>query len=311
MNKPLLALALAASLPCGARAAKLRVVATFPDLADIARDVGATHVRVVGIARGTEDPHQVVMKPSFVPKLHAADAVVFNGLTLEHSFLPGLLEAAANPNMRPDTFRTCLGQGCIDCSKGVPIRQKPADIARSQGELHPMGNPHYDVDPENGLVVAKNIAEGLSAIDPAHAADYERNEKAFAARLRAKIAQWKKELAPLKGVKAVSFHEDVAYLGHFTGLDFIDTVEFKPGVPATPAHWVKLIEEMKAQNVKLIVHEQQYSSDQARALARQTGARIATIGVMGDAFPGTAHYIDFVQHNIDAILAAAGMSPRS
>ena len=108
-----------------AHAADLKVVATFPELADLAKEIGGTHAKVTGIARGTEDPHQIVMKPSFATKLNEADAVVFNGLTLEHSFLPALLEAASNSRMVPDTFQTCTGPGCIDCSSGMTVSPIP------------------------------------------------------------------------------------------------------------------------------------------------------------------------------------------
>ncbi|MDE2291429.1 MAG: zinc ABC transporter substrate-binding protein [Elusimicrobia bacterium] len=306
MKTLILTALLTSALGATAQARTLRVLATFPELADIAREVGGKHVSVQGIARGTEDPHQIVMKPSFVTKLNRADAVVYNGLTLEHSFLPGLLETASNPRMRADTFRTCLGQGCIDCSEGLHVLDKPADISRSQGELHPYGNPHYDVDPANGLLVARNIEKGLARIDPAHAADYAANLKAYEKRLEAKLAVWRRMAAPLKGVKAVSFHEDVDYLAAFTGLDFVGTIEDKPGVPPTPPHLVKLVQLMKDQGVKLIVREQQYAPQTSDWLAAQTGAKVAVIGVMANAFPGTATFIDYQQHNLEALLQAAG-----
>jgi ABC-type Zn uptake system ZnuABC Zn-binding protein ZnuA len=301
-------LAMTAALLLGtaaARAADLKVVATFPELADLAQEIGGGHVKVTGIARGTEDPHQIVMKPSFATKLNEADAVVYNGLTLEHSFLPALLEAAANARMAPDTFQTCQGPGCIDCSAGVRILEKPADLSRAQGELHPAGNPHYELDPANGLVAAKNIAAGFTRLDPAHAGDYKKNYDAYAAKLKSAIAELKKQAAPLKGLKAVSYHQDIAYLASFTGLDFIDTVEPKPGVPPTPPHLSKLVDEMKAQGVKLIVLEQQYSPRDANWLAEQTGAKVAVIGVMARAFPDAGTYIKFAQHNVKALVEAA------
>lgn len=287
-----------------ARAAALKVVATFPELADLAREIGGADVTVTGIARGVEDPHQIVMKPSFAVKLNEADAVIYNGLTLEHSFLPALLEAASNARMVPDTFQTCVGPGCIDCSKGVHILEKPADLSRAQGELHPAGNPHYELNPENGLVAAKNIADAFSRLDPAHAAGYKKNLEAYSAKLKAEVAELKKLAAALKGLKAVSHHADIAYLAEFTGLDFVDTVELKPGVAPTPPHLAKLVEEMKAQNVRLIVREQQYSPKNADWLAEQTGARVAVIAVMANAFPDAGSMIKFQQHNIKALLAA-------
>lgn len=305
-TKRLLAAAALCALALPAAAAPLRVLATFPDLADIARRVGGSHVTVEAIARGTEDPHQVVMRPSFVPKLNRADAVVFMGLTLEHSFLPGLLDAAVNPSMRTDAVRECVGPACIDCSNGVAILEKPATLSRSEGELHPFGNPHYNVGPQNGPRIARNIAEGLARVDPADAADFKKNLDAYLAELDQRLADWRRRVAPLKGMKAVSYHRDVAYLGAFTGLDFVDTIELKPGVAPTPTHLESLVAKMKLDGVKIIVCEQHFSPQSCEWLADKTGAKIAVIGVMANAFPGATSYVDFEEHNLKAVLKAAG-----
>ena len=308
--KIIIALTVAAlALVGSASAAPLRVLATFPDLADVARRIGGADVTVESIARGTEDPHQVVMRPSFVPKLNRADAVVFMGLTLEHAFLPGLLDAAVNPKMRTDSVRECVGPGCIDVSAGVAILEKPTTLSRSEGELHPYGNPHYNVGPQNGPQIARNVAEGLARIDPAHEADYRKNLVAYLAELNADLAGWKKLVAPLKGMKAVSYHKDVAYMGAFTGLDFVDTIELKPGVPPTPTHLEALVGKMKADGVKIIVCEQHFSRESCDWLAERTGAKVAVIGVMAGAFPDADTYAKMQDHNIRAIAGAAGLTP--
>ena len=300
----LLALAAAVS-PSAASAAKLRVIATIPGLADMTERIGGDHVSVESLAHGSEDIHQVVMRPSFVPKLNRADAVVYLGLTVEHSFLPGLLDAAVNPKMRTDPVRECVGPGCIDCSENVPILEKPSSLSRAEGELHPYGNPHYNVGPQNGPQIARNIAAGLERVDPAHKDDYEKNLKSYLDELDAKIAQWKKLVAPLKGMKAISYHKDVAYLGAFTGLDFVDTVELKPGVPPTPTHINQLVEEMKRDNVKLIVREQHFSPQIPEWLAQQTGAKIAVIGVMAKSMPNTETWEKLMDRNLNDIVDAA------
>ncbi len=309
MKKPaFLAVALALStLAATARAAgKLRVVATTPELVDITRRVGGERVSVDGMARGTEDIHQVVMRPSFVTKLNKADAVVFLGLNVEHSFLWGLLDVAANPRMRADFVKTCIGPACIDCSEGIAVLDKPASVSRSEGELHPQGNPHYNMSPDNGPAIARNIARGLSRISPEHKEEFERNLKAYLAELEPKAAELRKQAAALKGLKAVSYHKDMAYLGRFTGIDFIDTVELKPGVGPTPAHLTELVKKMKEQGVKLIAREQHFEPKTCEWLAAQTGARVAVLGVMANAFPDTETFIRFSEKNIKALLEAAG-----
>jgi len=282
----------------------LNVVATTPDMTDLASRVGGSLVKVVSIARGTEDIHQVVMKPSFVTKLNKADAVVYMGLTVEHAFLPGLLAVAANPKMRQDEVKECAGPGCVDCSAGLKVLGRPANLSRTEGEQHPQGNPHYNVDPAEGPRMARIIAARFSEIDPAHKADYVKNLEAYLSELEPKIAEWRKEAAALKGVKAVSVHEDVAYLGRFTGIDFVSTLELKPGVAPTPTHLTELVALMKAQDIKLIVREQQYDPKQCEWLAAQTGAKIAVVGTMAHAFPDTETFIKFSEHNINSLLEA-------
>lgn len=295
---------LAAAAPAHA---KLRVIATIPDLADMTQRIGGKEVEVEGsLARGSEDIHQVVMRPSFVTKLNRADAVVYLGLTVEHSFLPGLLDAAVNPKMKTDPIRECVGPGCIDCSDGVPILEKPESLSRSEGELHPYGNPHYNLGPNNGPQIARNIAKGLSRLDPEHAAEYDKNLQEYLKELDGKMAEWKKLVAPLKGMKAVSYHKDVAYLAKFTGLDFIDTVELKPGVAPTPTHLEALVREMKAQGVKILVREQHFEAKTPQWLSDQTGAKIAVIGVMGNSMPETKTWVELMDKNLKDLVAAAG-----
>ena len=290
-------------------ASALRVVATIPELGDIAQRVGGDRVSVDVLARGSEDIHQVVMRPSLIPKLNRADAVVYLGMTVEHSFLPGLLNVAANPNLRTDAVKECVGPGCIDCSENLRVLEKPSSLSRSEGEIHPFGNPHYNMDPDDGVLIARNIAAGLERVDPGHAADYEKNLKAYLAELNAKLVEWRKWVAPLKGVKAVSYHQDVAYLGRFTGVEFVGTLELKPGVAPTPTHLEQLVQLMKQDHVALVVREQQYDPKTPAWLAANAGARVATIGTMAKALPDTETFIKMSERNLKSLLDALGKAP--
>jgi zinc/manganese transport system substrate-binding protein len=148
---------LAAAQPASAA---LRVVATLPDVADMARQIGGERVEVVTIATGAQDPHKVPVKPSFVTKLNRADALIVQGLGLEHAFLPPLLEVASNPKILP------TGPAYIDASIYIEPLEVPTSQNRSQGELHPLGNPHFNLDPVRGKQMARAIAEGLARVDP-------------------------------------------------------------------------------------------------------------------------------------------------
>ena len=283
--------------------AALRVVATLPDVADMARQIGGERVEVVTIAEGSQDPHKVPAKPSFVTKLNRADALVVQGLGLEHAFLPALLEVARNPKIAPGA------PAYIDASLYVQPLEVPESQNRSQGELHPLGNPHFNLDPVQGKLMARAIAEGLARVDPDGKADYEAGLARFTALLDRKIPEWDALAAPLRGVKAVSYHQDLPYLAKRYGIELIGTIETKPGVPATPGHLEELVAAMKQQHAQLVIREVAYELPLAETVAQQTGARLATISTLTGGLPGADTYVAFVDANLRALVAALGAKP--
>jgi len=280
-------------------AASLRVVASTPDVADITRQIGGDRVSVVPIASGTQDPHKVPVKPSFVTKLNRADALVVQGLGLEHAFIPPLLEAARNAAILPGA------PGYIDASLYVKPLEVPSSQSRTQGELHPLGNPHFNLDPVQGRLMARAIAEGLERVDPGGAATYRDGLARFTELLDRRIPEWETLAAPLRGVKIVSYHADLAYLAARYGLVRVGTIELKPGVPATPAHLEELLATMQREGVKLIVQEVAYDPGLAESLAQRTGARIAKISTLAGGL-GPEGYVDSIQANLESLLAALG-----
>ena len=297
--------ALAFVLAAPAAGAALRVVATLPDVADMTRQIGGERVSVETIAQGGQDPHKVPVKPSFVTKLNRADALVVQGLGLEHAFLPALLEVASNPKILPG------GPAWIDASRYVQPLEVPIGQNRAQGELHPLGNPHFNLDPVRGKLMARAIAEGLARVDPAGAAAYQAGLERFLAQLDAKIAEWSERAAPLRGVKAVSYHQDLPYLADRFGLVLVGTIETKPGVPATPRHLEELVATMQREQVKLVIREIAYELPLAQTVAERTGARVATISTLAGGLPGTQGYVDSIDANLTALLeAAAAGEPR-
>jgi zinc/manganese transport system substrate-binding protein len=287
-------------LPLGSDPAEaaLRVVAALPDVGDMARQIGGERVEVQTLAEGSQDPHKVPIKPSFVTKLNRADALVVQGLGLEHTFLPALLEVASNPKILP------TGAAYIDASVYVRPLEVPASQARSQGELHPLGNPHINLDPVRGKLMARAIAEGLARVDPAGASAYEAGLRRFTALLDRKIAEWEQLAAPLRGVKAVSYHQDLVYLAERYGLELVGTIETKPGVPATPGHLEELIDTMKREGVRLVIREVAYEMPLAQTVAERTGARVATISTLAGGLPGTDGYVESIEANLKALVQA-------
>ncbi len=278
--------------------AALRVVATTPDVADLTRQIGGDRVEVETLAGGDQDPHRVPVKPSFVTKLNRADALVVQGLGLEHAFLPALLEASRNPAISP-------GQPAyVDASLYVEPLEVPTSLSREQGELHPLGNPHFNLDPVEGGKMARAIAEGLERADPAGAETYRQGLARFSSALDARIAEWQRRAEPLRGRKVISSHLDLPYLARRFGFEVIGTLEYKPGVPATPAHLEGLIALGQREHVDLVVHEVYFDEALARSVAARLGVPVATVSVMTGGLPGASGYLAFVDANLDALLAA-------
>lgn len=289
-------LALLMALP--AQAGKLRVVTSLTDLADFARSIGGDHVEVRSLASGVEDTHGIPMKPSFVPLLNRAEVLIVVGYGCEHSFLPALVEASRNS-------RIAVGQpGYVDCSRGIVPLEVPGTLDRSEGDVHPNGNPHYLLDPVLARNAVQTIADGLAAADPGHRDDYLRNRDAYLARLDAKIAEWQKTLAPARGRAFVSYHNHWPYFASRFGLVRAGTIEMKSGIDPTPRHIEGLIASMKAAQVPLVVREPQFPEKVPAMVAQQTGARLVTLPIMPGGVPGTKTYIEMMDYIVSTVAAA-------
>jgi ABC-type Zn uptake system ZnuABC Zn-binding protein ZnuA len=280
-----------------AQAQRIRVITTIPELADMTRQIGKELVEVESLTRGVEYMHAVPVKPSFVPKLNRADILVENGLDLEISWLAALLEVANNSKILP-------GQpGRIDCSVGISVLDVPRTVDRSEGDVHPKGNPHYTLDPLNGKTMARNIAAGLSRNYPQHRAAFEKNLNSYLAELEKAIERWQTLAAPLKGVKIVTYHQDWIYFVNRFGLQQIGTIELKPGIEPTPNHLVSLVQRMQQEKARVIIYGPQ-SDRYPRQLASQTGASVVRLQSIAGALPDTDTYIKFIDYNLRSLLAA-------
>lgn len=278
-------------------AQQIRVIATTPDLADITKQIGKELVGVESLTRGVEYMHAVPIKPSFVPKLNRADLLILMGLDLEVSWLPALLEVANNPRILP-------GQtGYVDCSVGVSVLEASTLMDRSEGDVHPKGNPHYNLDPVNGRIMAQNIAAALSRNFPQHRQAFERNLKAYVAELDSWITRWQERAAPLKGTKFVTYHLEWSYFAKRFGLEWLGTIELKPGIEPTPNHLVNLAQKMQQEKADLIIYGAQ-SDRFPRQLASQTGASVLRLQSIAGGSRETDTYIKFIDYNVRSLLAA-------
>ncbi|HSC35861.1 MAG TPA: metal ABC transporter substrate-binding protein [Thermodesulfobacteriota bacterium] len=286
---------------CGEAWAKVNIVTSVPDFAAIAREIGGDKVDVISLAKGYQDPHFVDAKPIYITKLNRADLLIYNGLDLELGWLPLLVTGARNSNIS-----TLDSPGNLDASIFVPnILEVPTGpIDRSMGDVHPRGNPHYMLDPRNGLAVAKGIAAKLSEIDPENASYYEENYENFAGLLNLKIKEWVEELAPYKGTEIVSYHKNLEYLSDWAGFKEIGFIEPKPGIPPTPSHVAELIKKMKSMDVKLVIASNYYPQKTPSIIAEQTGAAFLSIPTQVEGQDGIDTYFDLFDAIVGEITGA-------
>jgi zinc/manganese transport system substrate-binding protein len=280
-----------------ALAQQIRVVTTFPDLADITRQIGKNLVSVESLATGVEDPHGVPMKPSFVPRLNRADLLVLTGLDDEHSWLPALLEVASNPKI-------LLGQpGYIDCSVSIPVLEAPSRLDRAEGDLHPKGNPHYLLDPMYGKIAAQNIAAGLTRNFPQHQTEFDKNLKAYLAELDTWVGRWEKMAAPLRGVKYVEYHPEWVYFANRFGLKRVGSVELKPGIEPTPNHLVQLVQQIKQEKAQVLIYGAQ-NPRIPQQLQGETGIKVLRLYTSAGGRAETDTYIKWIDYTVRSLVQA-------
>jgi zinc/manganese transport system substrate-binding protein len=286
----------AGGAPAGAA---LKVVTTTPDMASIVREVAGDKVTVESMARGYQDPHYVEAKPSFMLKLNKADLLVVVGRELEIGWLPPLITQARNARIHPG------GPGYLDASTTARILEIPTgQITRAMGDVHPSGNPHYWLDPDNGKRIAQAVQAKLSAMDSPNAAHFAQRAADFERRLTAADKGWQAQMAPHKGLKIVTYHRSWPnFVDHF-GLDVMGYVEPKPGIPPSPSHTLALIKAMKEQDVKLILVEPYFDLKTPNSIARETGARVVVMPPSVGALPEITDYIALFDYDVKLLVEA-------
>jgi zinc/manganese transport system substrate-binding protein len=276
--------AFAAVLPAAAQS-KLNVVATTEDLAAIAREVGGDHVSVDSIARGFQDPHFVEAKPSFILKLQKADLLILVGRDLEIGWLPPLIQQSRNSKVQVGA------DGYLDASSQARILEVPTgQITRAEGDVHPLGNPHFWLDPDNGKIVAREISDKFSKFRPNDRAYFEQRLNDFVNRLNDAEKRWTAMMAPYKGIKVVTYHRSYSNFADKFGLNIVGYVEPKPGIPPTPQHTLELINDMKKNNIKIVLVEPYFDLKTPNAIGRETGAQVL---VMPPSVGGTKDITDY------------------
>src|SRR5712692_7770446 len=278
---------------------KLNVVTATEDAASITREVGGDRVEVTSIGKGYQDPHFIEPKPSFLLLLRKADLLEVIGLELEIGWLPPLLDQSRNNNIRPGQ------KGYLDVSQGVEILDRPTGaVNRSMGDVHPLGNPHYWLDPANAVRIAIQIRNRLVQVRPADAAYFDQRLNDFKVRINDADKRWRAMLAPYKGAKIVTYHNSWPNFTKHFGLNVVGFVEPKPGIPPSPSHTLDLINMMKEQKVKVILMEPYFDRKTPEFIAQRTGAQVVVMYPSVGGAPGIDDYLKLFDRNIADLIKA-------
>ena len=301
MNRRIFVAALAGALvtPAAAQAQKkLSVVTSTTDLHDIAHAVGGNRITATHIAAGYQDPHFVDAKPSFVLQLRKADVFAYVGLDLEIGWMQTLLDGARNR-------RISLGSpGNVDVSTVIPVLDVRLTADRSQGDVHPRGNPHYWLDPENGKRIAQLFRDRFTQLDPAGASTYAANTARFIARIDSTTRALAPQLATIRGKPVVGWHTSWRYFQEFTGMNIVGFVEPKPGVPPSPSHLAGLIQQMKRTGAKVIIMEPFYDRKIADFVARNAGATVLVLPPSVEGIRGVDSYLKLMDYDVRRLAEA-------
>lgn len=276
--------------------AKIHVVTSLEDLAAITQAVGGDKVDVFSIGKGTQDPHFIPPKPSFILKLRNADMIVQVGLGLE-PWLPPLIENSRNHKIYPGSV------GFVDASMGVPLLNVPyGKVDRSLGDVHGQGNPHYWLDPVNAKYISANIVAGLKRVDPADSEYFEQQRQIFLKGLAKKLTGWLTEAKPLAGVKVITYHQSWPYFEHRFGLDVVCNIEPKPGIPPSPKYINQLIQRVKTEHIQLILMEPYFNHQVPDLIANATGIKVVTLPPSVGGMPGVDSYFKLFDYQLATLL---------
>jgi len=294
-----LGLLMAGFLPSRAEAKKLTVVTSTTDMAALTREVGGDKVNVEALARGYQDPHFVEAKPSFLLKLRQADLLISVGLQLEIGWLPPLITQSGNPKIQVGA------PGYLDASQFAEILEIPqGQVTRAMGDVHPLGNPHYWLDPDNGRRIARGIANNLAEMDPSDGAYFQQRFEDFDKRLTAAEQKWDEEMKPYRGRKLVTYHRSFPNFAKHFGLDVIGYVEPRPGIPPTPTHTLELIQLMKRENCRVVLVEPYFDLKTPQSIGRETGSQVVVYLPSEGGEKGVDNYFQLFDYDIGLLIKA-------
>jgi len=276
----------------------LEVFACEPEWGSLVHELAGDAVQVNVGTSALQDVHVIEAKPSLIAKVRRADLVVCSGADLEIGWLPQLIRQAGNP-------KVASGPGYFLASDQITTLEKPTSLDRSEGDIHPQGNPHFQLDPYRVLAIAKALDARLAQLDPAHAADYQKRLDEFSTRWQAAIKAWEAKAAPLKGRKVVVHHLSWIYLLNWLGIEQIGALEPKPGVPPTSGHLASLVELTKNAHALAILRAAYQDPKPGDWLAEQTGVPAVTLPFTVGGDDKAKDLFGLFDSTIDKLLAVA------
>jgi len=289
------------ALAAGPARARVQVVATLQDLGSVVRYVGGDDVTVKVLCPGQMDPHYLPAKPSLARKRGKADMLVYNGLELEVGWLPQLIRKARNPAIRPGS------KGDVDCSAAVTdlLEVRGGNADRSEGDIHPQGNPHYTLDPRRMVQVARYLAQRLGRIDPSHATDYETRADAFAAEVAQRLPRWEAQTAVAQSDPVIIYHRNWAYLVDWLHLNVIGEIEHRPGIAPSPRHVEDIIVLGRDRPHLLVLAAAWDHKHVAEEVARRSGGALVTVAAQPGVEAGVDDYLSLIDHICEGLAIAA------
>ncbi|MEQ1890461.1 MAG: zinc ABC transporter substrate-binding protein [Alphaproteobacteria bacterium] len=295
-------LGLMTAAPLSAQA-KINLFACEPEWAALAREIGGDDVEIFSATTARQDPHYVRAKPSLIAAMRKADLVLCTGASLEVGWLPILLQKAGSANTQPGA------QGYLLAAEVAPLLEKPARLDRADGDVHPEGNPHVQLNPHNISLVAKELTARLKAVDPVQAGSYQAHYDAFSGKWAAAAARWETEAAGLKGMPVVAHHKSFSYLLDWLGMREAGSLEAKPGIPPTAANLEALLQTLKSHPARIIIRTPYDPEDASAWLSEKTGtpAVVLPFTVGGDA--ESADLFALFERTIRLLKSAANDQP--
>jgi len=286
-------------LPANLEAKKLNVVTATTDMAALTQEVGGDKVTVESIAKGYQDPHFVEAKPSFLLRLRNADLLVVVGLQLEIGWLPPLITQSGNPRIQVGA------NGYLDASQFAEILEVPqGTVTRAMGDVHPLGNPHYWLDPDNGRRIARGLASKLAEMDPSDGSYFQERFQDFDKRLTAAEQKWDGEMKPYHGRKVVTYHRSFPNFAKHFNLDVIGYVEPRPGIPPTPTHTLELIQQMKRENCRVVLVEPYFDLKTPQSIGREANAQVVVYLPSVGGEKQVITYFDLFDYDIALLIKA-------